>query len=87
MSRVERQLGAKECATGAILDIEEAFDSISNVAIKQVMITHIPQALVDWTENTPARRKSSTIQRKPLKVHQIETVHREGFYSHHCDAS
>jgi hypothetical protein len=58
MSRVERQLGAKEYATGAFLDIEAAFSITSNVTIKQAMIRHdVPEPLVDWTENVLVERK------------------------------
>ena len=57
MGRVERALGAKEYANEAFLDIEGAFNSTSNVAIKQAMIRHeIPEALMDWTENMLAGR-------------------------------
>jgi hypothetical protein len=46
--RMEKQLEAKKHATGAFLDIERAFDSTSNIAIKQAIIRHkIPEALVD----------------------------------------
>jgi hypothetical protein len=49
---VEKQLEAKEYVIGAILDVEGAFDSTSDIAIKQAMIRHdIPEALVDWTQN------------------------------------
>jgi hypothetical protein len=51
IGRVERQLGAKEYATGAFLDTEGAFDRTSNVRIKQAIRREIPEALVDWTEN------------------------------------
>jgi hypothetical protein len=56
--RVERQLEIKECATGAFLDIEGAFDSTSIDTIKQAMNRHdVPEALVDWIENMLAGRR------------------------------
>jgi hypothetical protein len=40
VDRVEKQLEAKEYATGALLDIEGAFDSTSSIAIKQAKTRH-----------------------------------------------
>jgi hypothetical protein len=67
MNRVERQLGTKKMPLGLFLDIEGAFDSTSNVAIKQAMIRHdIPEALVDWTENMLARRRIMVIMGRKM---------------------
>jgi hypothetical protein len=90
VSRVERALGAKEYATEAFLDIEGAFNSTSNVAIKQAMIRHeIPEALMDWTENMLAGRnlifyhRERTTEGTPDRGYP----HRKGFYHHSCGAS
>jgi hypothetical protein len=49
----------KEYAIGAFLDIEGAFDITSIDTVKQAMNRHdIPEALVDWTENVLAGRRS-----------------------------
>jgi hypothetical protein len=70
------------------LNIEAAFDSTSNVTIKQAMIRHeIPQALVDWTKNMLAGRNLTITGKESLKAHHREAVHREGFYPHYCGAS
>jgi retron-type reverse transcriptase len=54
---VEQQLEMKEYATGAFMDIEGAFDSISIDTIKQAMNRHVPEAAVDWTENMLVGRR------------------------------
>jgi hypothetical protein len=59
VGRVERQLEMKEYAIGAFLDIEGAFHSTSIDTIKQAMNRHdVPEALVDWTENMLAERRT-----------------------------
>jgi hypothetical protein len=71
VGRVERQLEAKEYAIGAFLDIDGAFDSTSNIAIKQAIIRHeTPEALTDWTENMLAKWNIIFHHaQKPMKVH------------------
>jgi hypothetical protein len=65
VGRAEGQLGAKEYATGALLGTEGAFDSTTNIAIKQAMIRHeIPEALVDWIEYMLAGRNLNIYHRK-----------------------
>jgi hypothetical protein len=86
VSRVERQLEVKECAIVAFFDIEGASDSTSIDTIKQAMIRRdVPVALVDWTESMLAGRRIMVYHGEEcFKIHQIEAVHREGFYTHQC---
>ncbi|KMQ83132.1 lian-aa1 retrotransposon protein [Lasius niger] len=52
VGRIETQLEAKGYAIGTFLDIEGAFNSTSNKAIKEATTRHgVPEPLVDWIED------------------------------------
>lgn len=49
---MEKQLEARGYASGAFMVIEGAFNSTSNITVKQVMIGHdMSEVFVNWTEN------------------------------------
>ena len=82
VSKLEMHLGAKGYTKGALLDIEGAFFTTCNVAIKPAKIRYeVCEGLVEWVGT-----QLPIMGMQSQKANQTEAVQREGFCLRFCFA-